>query len=101
MSVVRELQAEPGPFFGPDLQALLEEPGQRMEAAERQRVGRLLDADFTDVVVHTSALADAVSRRLRARAFAVGNHVCFSSGAYEPKSPEGRRILAHELAHVV
>uniref|UniRef100_UPI0021D5D02B eCIS core domain-containing protein n=1 Tax=Natronobiforma cellulositropha TaxID=1679076 RepID=UPI0021D5D02B len=39
-------------------------------------------------------------RSLEARAFTIGNHVVFNRGEYNPESPEGKYLLAHELAHV-
>src|SRR5258708_18677423 len=41
-----------------------------------------------------------MNRELGARAFTLGNHICFSEGAYEPHSERGLRLLVHELAHV-
>jgi hypothetical protein len=57
--------------------------------------------DFSDVRVHTGGSADRVAGRLGARAFTVGTDVVFRSGAYRPFSREGKRLLAHELTHVV
>jgi len=57
--------------------------------------------DFSDVRVHTGGSADRVARQLEARAFTVGTDVVFRSGAYRPFSSDGKRLLAHELTHVV
>jgi hypothetical protein len=51
--------------------------------------------------VHTDARAHALSRAVAARAFTVGRDVFFASGEYRPHTVAGRRLLAHELAHVV
>ncbi len=51
--------------------------------------------------VHTGGLANALSRAVAARAFTVGRDVFFASGEYRPHTTPGRRLLAHELAHVV
>jgi hypothetical protein len=50
--------------------------------------------------VHTGASADELARQLDARAFTVGKDVFFRSGAYQPHTPSGRALLAHELTHV-
>jgi hypothetical protein len=58
-------------------------------------------ADFRGVRVHTDARADTLSRSLGARAFATGSDLFFRSGEFSPGSPDGRKLLAHELTHVV
>ncbi|WP_241430471.1 eCIS core domain-containing protein [Natrinema limicola] len=53
-----------------------------------------------DVRIHTGPKAAQACEQINARAFTVGNHVAFNSGEYDPESPEGQHVLAHELAHV-
>jgi hypothetical protein len=60
-----------------------------------------LGHDFGDVRVHSERPAAAAAERLNARAFTVGSHVVFGGGEFAPSTPDGRRLLAHELAHVV
>jgi hypothetical protein len=57
--------------------------------------------DFTDVRVHTGAAASAAALAINARAFTVGHDIGFAPGEYAPATPQGRRLIAHELAHVV
>lgn len=57
--------------------------------------------DFSDVHVHTGSRADEAARSVNATAFTVGTDVVFRSGAYRPGTDGGRRLLAHELTHVV
>jgi hypothetical protein len=56
--------------------------------------------DFGGVRVHTGPLAAAAAAELNARAFALGRHVIFGEGQYHEETPQGLRLLAHELAHV-
>lgn len=56
---------------------------------------------FADVRVHCDAEAHDAASALGARAFAMGNHIVFARGQWAPRSTSGRRLLAHELAHVV
>jgi hypothetical protein len=56
---------------------------------------------FGDVRVHTDAAADDAAGRLHAEAFTYGTDIAFRRGAFDPASEDGRRLLAHELAHVV
>jgi hypothetical protein len=53
-----------------------------------------------DVRIHTGPKAASACEGINARAFTVGNHVAFNAGEYDPESPEGQHVLAHELAHV-
>jgi hypothetical protein len=60
-----------------------------------------LGADFSDVRVHTDATASESARSVQAHAYTVGSDVVFQSGKYAPESDSGKRMLAHELTHVV
>ncbi|MDJ0806657.1 MAG: DUF4157 domain-containing protein [Gammaproteobacteria bacterium] len=57
--------------------------------------------DFSRVRVHTDPLANASSRNIGARAYTHGSHIVFGSQEYRPETLSGRRLLAHELTHVV
>lgn len=57
--------------------------------------------DFSDVKVHSDERAARHAKALDAQAFTVDSNIVFDSGRYRPQSPEGRGLLAHELAHVV
>ena len=56
---------------------------------------------FDDVRVHTGDRAAEAADSVQARAFTVGSNVVFGAGEFAPESTEGRRLLAHELTHVV
>jgi len=58
-------------------------------------------ADFSDVRVHTGPAADTAARSIDAEAFTVGTDVAFAKGNYDPGTTAGKRLLAHELTHVV
>src|SRR5690606_37857052 len=57
--------------------------------------------DFSQVKVHTDAEAVQMSQQLNARAFTIGSDVYFNQGQYQPRSSEGKRLLSHELTHVL
>ena len=57
--------------------------------------------DFGDVRVHTDGGAASSAQDLNAMAYTVDRHVVFGPGNYAPDTNDGRRLLAHELAHVV
>lgn len=56
---------------------------------------------FADVRIHDDAAAHRSSDALDANAYTVGNRIAFSAGRYAPQAGEGKRLIAHELAHVV
>jgi len=56
---------------------------------------------FNHVSIHTGTEAIQKTSELGADALAVGSHVAFGSGAYQPGTPSGDGLMAHELAHVV
>jgi hypothetical protein len=57
--------------------------------------------DFGAVRVHVGSIASTAARSLHAAAYTIGPHVVFGNGNYAPHSTEGKRLLAHELVHVV
>jgi hypothetical protein len=57
--------------------------------------------DFSQVRMHTDARAADSSRAVGAHAYTVGRDVVFGAGQYAPRTMTGRRLLAHELTHVV
>jgi hypothetical protein len=75
--------------------------GQRIDPKMNERLGRALGADFSEVTVHTDRAADRLSQALDADAFTVGSHIFFRANRYNPSTPAGQRLMAHELAHVV
>ena len=56
---------------------------------------------FDSVRVHTDGASDAFNREVSASASTLGDHIYFRSGAYQPGTGAGQRLLAHELTHVV
>ncbi|MFE3200667.1 DUF4157 domain-containing protein [Embleya sp. NPDC059237] len=77
------------------------ERARPLDAALRGSMERSFGTSLADVVVHTDADAAASADRLDAKAYAVGRHVVFGPGRYDPHSTAGRALIGHELAHVV
>ena len=75
--------------------------GTPLAGETREFMESRLGADFGDVRVHTDSKASESARSVQAHAYTVGNDVVFQSGKYEPDSESGKRMLAHELTHVV
>ena len=60
-----------------------------------------IGSDFSKVKIHTDAKSADMNRQLGAKAFTHGNDVYFNKGNFNPGTPDGKRLLAHELTHVV
>ncbi|MES2208314.1 MAG: DUF4157 domain-containing protein [Pseudomonadota bacterium] len=67
----------------------------------RQFMEPRFGADFSNVRIHTGERAGQMSRQVNARAFTVGNQIFFGAGHYQPDSPDGRELIAHELTHTI
>jgi hypothetical protein len=80
---------------------LCADQGQPLDPATRSRMESLLGADFGGVRVHTDAGAAQSASTINARAYTTGRDIVFAAGQYTPGTPAGKRLLAHELAHVV
>lgn len=63
----------------------------------REHFGR----DLSHVRIHTDQRAAESAKAIRARAFTVGPDIVFAPGEYASHTPEGRRLLGHELTHVL
>lgn len=72
--------------------------GQPLPATERRYFESRLGADLAGVRVHPDTEA---ATQLRANAFAAGRDIGFAPGRWQPGTVEGRRLLGHELAHVL
>jgi Domain of unknown function (DUF4157) len=80
---------------------VLSSAGRPLEPAIQQEMGQSFGHDFSRVRVHTSAQAEQSSRDVNANAYTVGHKVVFGLGQFAPRTQTGRRLLAHELTHVV
>lgn len=72
-------------------------PGQPLPPALQARMEGLFRTGLSDVRVHVGPEVAG----LGALALAHGSHLYFASGRYDPASPAGQRLIAHELTHVV
>ncbi len=80
---------------------VLRSPGQPLDVATRAFFEPRFGHDLSKVRVHTDARAAESARAVDALAYTVGRDIVFGTGQYAPAAPAGRRLLAHELAHVV
>ncbi|WP_205669228.1 eCIS core domain-containing protein [Amycolatopsis suaedae] len=75
--------------------------GRPLEPDVRAFMESRFGEDFSRVRVHADRPAAEAVAAVDAKAFTFGEDVVFRPGEYSPRTGEGRRSLAHELAHVV
>jgi outer membrane protein OmpA-like peptidoglycan-associated protein len=85
----------------PIVSEVLQADGQPLDQTTRAFMEPLFGHDFSQVRVHTDTQAAESARAVSALAYTVGRHAVFGEGQYVPATKEGRRLLAHELTHVV
>jgi hypothetical protein len=75
--------------------------GRALDRSVRRQLEPALGASLAGVRVHTGDGAAALARSVSARAFTVGSDIFFGPGEYQPGTPEGDGLIAHEVAHTV
>jgi hypothetical protein len=90
---------------GPEAPAIVERamtrPGASLDPATRAFMETRFGRDLATVRIHDDGLASESARAIKARAYSVGQNIAFDAGQYAPHQPEGRWLLAHELAHTL
>src|SRR5437660_1603706 len=89
------------PGVPPSVHAALRSSGHPLDPATRAFMEAGFGHDFSRVRIHADDQAAASARAVHALAYTVGRGVVFGAGQYAPGTTAGRRLLAHELAHVV
>ena len=79
----------------------LKDGGQPLPKSARAFFEPRFGQDFSRVRAHTDAQAAETAQTLNARAFTMGHDIVFGAGQYVPGTSEGRRLMAHELTHVM
>lgn len=80
---------------------ILASSGRPLEPKLRQEMEQRFGYDFSLVRVHSDAAAELSAREVNARAYTAGHNIVFDASRFSPGTQEGRRLLAHELTHVV
>jgi hypothetical protein len=75
--------------------------GSPLDAKLKAYMEPRFGADFSQVRIHTGGEAVQMNNALGSQAFAYRNNIYFNRGQYQPDSTEGKRLIAHELTHVV
>ena len=80
---------------------VLASPGVPLATPLRREMEQRFGRDFSQVRIHADTEAARATRDVRARAWTIGRHIAFGPDRYAPESRAGRRLIAHELTHVV
>jgi hypothetical protein len=83
------------------VERVLGSSGRPLDAAVRADLEPRFGRDFSRMRVHDDERAAESAREIHARAYTAGDRIVFGSGQYAPESPEGKKLLAHELTHVL
>jgi Domain of unknown function (DUF4157) len=75
--------------------------GRSMSGKTLSNMQSSFGEDFSNVNIHTDQDAAAMNQELGAQAFTHGRDIYFNAGKYNPENTEGKKLLAHELTHVV
>jgi hypothetical protein len=79
----------------------LSTPSQPLDSETREFMESHLGHDFSGVRVHTDSAAAESSRAIHANAYTIGPDIVFGAGKYSPGDSAGKKLIAHELTHVV
>jgi hypothetical protein len=82
------------------IRSVLNSGGHPLDRETRSFFEPRLGMDLGHVRIHTDSPAAQSARTIDARAYTLGSDIVFDSGEYSPHSDAGKRLLAHELAHV-
>jgi len=97
----KEAPAAPAANAAPSVQRALNSPGQHLDRSTRSIMESMLGHDFSHVRVHTDVNASKSAEAVDALAYTVGSDVVFGESEYRPETASGKRLLAHELTHVI
>ena len=75
--------------------------GNALSPVSNQFFSQRMNYDFSNVRVHTDKEAAESAKSVNAKAYTIGNNIVFNEGQYNTESQEGKRLMAHELTHVM
>lgn len=80
---------------------VLQSGGSPLDEGTRHFMESRFKQDFGHVQIHNDPLAHQSAKEINAKAYTHGKHIVFAPGEYQPHTPSGKQLLAHELVHVM
>jgi hypothetical protein len=80
---------------------IISEEGSPLDYSTRGFMGIRFGYDFSNVRIHTDERAAESAKLLNALAYTIGTNIIFNKGEYQPATAQGKKLLAHELTHVI
>jgi hypothetical protein len=91
-----------GPAYAPPIvHNVLNSPGQTLDQTTRNFFEPKFGRELSGITIYVDDRASESANALHAHAYTVGSSIVFAANRYQPETKEGRRLLAHELTHVV
>lgn len=75
--------------------------GNSLPANANQFFSSKMGYDFSNVKIHTDQTAAESAKDVNAKAYTIGNNIVFNEGQFNTESNEGKKLMAHELVHVI
>ncbi|MFC1750290.1 DUF4157 domain-containing protein [Pseudomonadota bacterium] len=85
----------------PSVKKVTNSGGQTLSDESRRFFEPRMGADLSQIRIHTDPRAADSAQRLDAKAYTHGQHIAFAAGEYQPDTTQGKKLLAHELAHTL
>jgi hypothetical protein len=87
--------------FGKNINKVVSQRGSPLDASTREFMESKFGYDFGNVRIHADERAARSARSINALAYTIGNKIIFGEAQYRPYTFEGKRLLAHELTHII
>jgi hypothetical protein len=75
--------------------------GSALSSSSRAFFEPRFNTDLSEVRIHNDTEAHQLASSVNAKAFAYKNNIVFNKGQFNPEKEEGKKLMAHELSHVV
>ena len=100
--IQRKVNKNKSPSQGQDINEVISSsPGKSLDIDTLNFMELGFGYDFHNVKIHNDSLAHKSSEDLNAFAYTYGNHIVFAANQYQPHTFSGRKLLAHELTHII
>ena len=99
----RKASGNSGNHVNSSIHQILGRPGSGhpLDQSTRTFFEPRLGAELSHVRLHTDSAAAESAKSIQAKAYTLGSDIAFAPNQFSPGTPDGQRLLAHELTHVI